>query len=87
MDHPIKQSIYFAGEAYQRWEFGYSHGAYDSGWGAAKNITNCMRDEEKCAADSPKFDYPNQQKPSSAMRMVLGMEMFFMTLVAFFMLI
>jgi len=75
MDHPVQQSIYFAGEAYQRWEFGYAHGAYDSGLGAAKNITNCMRDKDKCATDSPKFDYPNQQTPSHAVRITMSLEM------------
>ena len=55
MEHPFRQSLYFAGEAYQRWEYGYSHGAYQNGNKAAQNITKCLRNSDNCPTDSPVF--------------------------------
>jgi len=53
LEHPIHQSLYFAGEAYQREEFGFTHGAYESGHKAAINITKCMNNEDNCLPDNP----------------------------------
>ena len=55
LEHPVQQSLYFAGEAYQRIEFGYTHGAYESGHKAAVNITKCMNNEADCLPDKPVF--------------------------------
>ena len=53
MEHPVQQSIYFAGEAYNRWNYGSAPEAYMSGVNAAKNITNCMVDASSCLGDTP----------------------------------
>ena len=38
-----------------RLDYGYSHTAYESGIGAAINVTRCLRDSTKCGTDSPEF--------------------------------
>ena len=55
LEHPVQQSLYFAGEAYQRYEYGFTHGAYENGHAAAVNITKCMRNEDDCLPDEPVF--------------------------------
>ena len=65
LEHPISQSIYFAGEAFARWDFGYTHSAYNMGLASAKNITECMNNG-KCQPDSPDFITKDCASSSSA---------------------
>uniref|UniRef100_A0A7M5X6Y3 Amine oxidase domain-containing protein n=1 Tax=Clytia hemisphaerica TaxID=252671 RepID=A0A7M5X6Y3_9CNID len=73
LEHPLQQSIYFSGEAYNRWNYGSAPQAYMSGWNAAKNITNCMADASSCLGDTP-------LQASSAYHVAFNM---YMTLMSF----
>ena len=87
LGHPVRQSIYFAGEAYNRWEFGYIHSAYENGWEAAKNITGCMSDSKKCLTDAPNFivrDCASSSAAATGMVLVNQLKIVLMMIVVFF---
>ncbi|XP_057296945.1 uncharacterized protein LOC130625848 [Hydractinia symbiolongicarpus] len=43
LKHPVDQSLWFAGEYANGWYFGYTHGAFASGWKTAGDIMKCMK--------------------------------------------
>ena len=43
--YPINQSLWFAGEYTNGWNFGYAHGAYVTGQTSTNAILKCMRGE------------------------------------------
>ena len=71
LEHPVRQTIFFAGEAYNRWDFGYTHTAYTNGLDGAKNMTSCLNDSDKCLPDVPNFIVRDCETKSSSQRMVL----------------
>ena len=75
LEHPISHSIYFAGEAFARWKFGYTHSAYDMGLASAKNITKCMNNG-KCQPDSPDFITKDCVSSSSPALIVKSVSLF-----------
>ena len=85
LEHPLHQKIYFAGEAYNRWEFGFTHTAYTNGWDAAKNLTGCMKDSDKCLPDAPDYIVRDCKTSSAAQRLVLVGKLVLLLIIAFVM--